>query len=135
MGAGLSDVVPRVAGLLDLILNIVALLLWFNWRAGGIKTAPPGVVSLAGTLQRTEVAEPQRWFSFGCLAALLFIRPLLALLPDWVEGELDGAPRFDRDHAAVSKRFAEPDVFVFDAGFRGGVGNCLWIVAIAFGGE
>jgi hypothetical protein len=77
MATGLSEVIPRVAGLLDFILNIIGLLLWFNWRAGGLKTAPTGIVSLAGTLQRTEVIEPQRWFSFACLLALLLIRPLI----------------------------------------------------------
>jgi hypothetical protein len=77
MGGGLSEVVPSVAGLLDLILNVVGLLLWFNWRAAGIKTPAPGGISLAGTLQRIEALEPQRWFSFGCLVALLVIRPLL----------------------------------------------------------
>jgi hypothetical protein len=77
MGGGLSEFVPKVAGLLDLILNIVGLLLWFNWRAAGMKTPAPGAISLAGTLQRTETLEPQRWFSFGCLIALLVVRPLL----------------------------------------------------------
>jgi hypothetical protein len=74
---GLSEVIPTVAGLLDFVLNIVGLLLWFNWRAGGLKTPAAGTVSLAGTLQRTEVMEPQRWFSFGCLFALLALRPLI----------------------------------------------------------
>src|SRR4051794_12995711 len=77
MAGGLSEFVPTVGGLLDLILNLVGLLLWFNWRAAGIKTPAPGAISLAGTLQRTETLEPQRWFSFGCLLALLFVRPLL----------------------------------------------------------
>ena len=77
MGNGISDIVPRVATLLDFLLNIVGLLLWFNWRASGLKLAAPGVVSLAATIQRTESLEPRRWFSFGCLIALLFIRALV----------------------------------------------------------
>ncbi len=77
MGEGFSDGVQRMAGLLDFILNVVGLLLWFNWRAGGMKVAPVNTVSLAGTLKSAEVVEPQRWFSFGCLVALLTIRPLL----------------------------------------------------------
>src|SRR5437870_5797493 len=77
MGGGLTEVVPAAAGLLNLLLNVVALLLWFNWRSGGLKTPLPGTVSLAATLQRVEIIEPQRWFSFGCLLALLLIRPLL----------------------------------------------------------
>src|SRR5438132_4173685 len=77
MGNGLSEIVPKIAGLVDFLLNIVGLLLWFNWRASGLKLAAPGVVSLAATIQRTEVMEPRRWFSFGCLLALLFIRALV----------------------------------------------------------
>lgn len=73
----MGDLVAKAAGLLDFILNIVALLLWFNWRASGVRLAAPGVVSLASTIQRTEMIEPRRWFSFGCLVALLFIRALL----------------------------------------------------------
>ena len=59
------------------LLNIVGLLLWFNWRASGIRLAAPGVVSLAATIQRTEVIEPRRWFSFACLIALLFVRAII----------------------------------------------------------
>jgi hypothetical protein len=77
MGNGVSDIVPRVATLLDFILNVVGLLLWFNWRASGLKLAAPGVVSLAATIQRTELIEPRRWFSFGCLLALLLVRALV----------------------------------------------------------
>jgi hypothetical protein len=77
MGRGVSDIVPIVAGLLDFLLNVVGLLLWFNWRASGLKLAAPGVVSLAAAIQRTEILEPRRWFSFACLIALLIIRALV----------------------------------------------------------
>src|SRR5688500_8040454 len=77
MGGGMTDLAPKVAALLDFLLNIVALLLWFNWRASGLKLAQPSVVSLASALHRTESIEPRRWFSFACLIALLFIRSLL----------------------------------------------------------
>jgi hypothetical protein len=77
MGKGFSEIVPIIAGLLDFLLNVVGLLLWFNWRASGIKLAAPGVVSLAATIQRTDIIEPRRWFSFACLIALLIIRALL----------------------------------------------------------
>jgi hypothetical protein len=77
MGNGISHIVPIVAGLVDLLLNFVGLLLWFNWRASGFKLAAPGVVSLAATIQHTEAAEPRRWFSFACLVALLIVRSLI----------------------------------------------------------
>lgn len=73
----MGDLAAKIGGLVDFALNIVGLLLWFNFRASGLKMAQPGVVSLAGTLQRTEVVEPRRWFSLGCLAALLVVRALL----------------------------------------------------------
>ena len=77
MGNGINDIVPTVATLLDFLLNVVGLLLWFNWRASGLRLAPPGVVSLAATIQRTELIEPRRWFSFGSLIALLIVRALV----------------------------------------------------------
>src|ERR1051325_6400314 len=77
MGNGVNDLVPKVAGLLAFLLNVVGLLPWFNWRASGIRLAAPGVVSLAATLQKTEGMEPRRWFSFASLVALLFIRALI----------------------------------------------------------
>jgi hypothetical protein len=77
MGNGINDFVPKAATLLDFLLNVVGLLLWFNWRASGLRLAPPGVVSLAATIQRTEVIEPRRWFSFGCLIVLLIVRALV----------------------------------------------------------
>src|SRR3954465_4846234 len=77
MGNGISDFVPRVATLLDFLLNLVGLLLWFNFRASGLKLAAPGVVSLAATIQRTESIEPRRWFSFSCLIALLIVRAVI----------------------------------------------------------
>jgi hypothetical protein len=77
MGNGINDIVPKAATLLDFLLNVVGLLLWFNWRASGFKLAAPGVVSLAATIQRTEIIEPRRWFSFGSLIALLLVRALV----------------------------------------------------------
>jgi hypothetical protein len=77
MGNGVSQIVPIIAGLLDFLLNLVGLLLWFNWRASGLKLAAPGVVSLAATIQRTDIIEPRRWFSFACLVGLLVVRSLV----------------------------------------------------------
>ena len=49
-------------GLLDFILNLVGLLLWFNWRAARFdplsKFTP---ATLAGTLRRAEKTSFRRW--------------------------------------------------------------------------
>lgn len=76
MGNTLNELVPRLAGLIDFILNIVGLLLWFNWRAAGLKLVEPRAMSLAGALQRTTTPEQGRWFSLVALFILLFVRAL-----------------------------------------------------------
>lgn len=79
--------------LLDFILNLVGLLLWFNWRAAQFdplsKSTP---ATLAGTLRRAETSRLQRWHLPLVLLGLLLIRaPLYAMVGgalNWV-GKLD----------------------------------------------
>ncbi len=64
-------------GLLDFILNLVGLLLWFNWRAARFdplfKSTP---ATLAGTLRRAEKTSLKSWhLPFGILG-LLVVRAL-----------------------------------------------------------
>lgn len=67
--------------LLDFILNLVGLLLWFNWRAARfdpISTSRPA--TLAGTIRRAEKATLQRWHLPFVLVGLLLLRaPLYAM--------------------------------------------------------
>jgi uncharacterized protein YggT (Ycf19 family) len=62
-------------GLLDFILNLVGLLLWFNWRAARFdplsKFTP---ATLAGTLRRAEKTSFRRWHLPLALLGLLFLR-------------------------------------------------------------
>jgi len=65
-------------GLLDFILNLVGLLLWFNWRAAWFdplsKSTP---ATLAGTLRRAEKTHFKRWhLPLGLLGLLLLRAPL-----------------------------------------------------------
>jgi uncharacterized protein YggT (Ycf19 family) len=64
--------------LIDLILNIVGLLFWFNWRAVRFdplaKTTP---ATLMGTLRRAEPSRFRRWHLLAALAGLLLLRALL----------------------------------------------------------
>ena len=65
-------------GLLDFILNLVGLLLWFNWRAARFdplsKFTP---ATLAGTLRRAEKTSLKRWHLPLALAGLIVIRALI----------------------------------------------------------
>lgn len=61
--------------LLDFILNLVGLLLWFNWRAARfdpISMSRPA--TLAGTIRRAEKATFKRWHVPFALLGLLLLR-------------------------------------------------------------
>src|ERR1051325_2593000 len=62
-------------GLIDFILNIAGLLLWFNWRSVRLdpfaRTVP---ATLAGTVRRAEPRRLRRWQFVAALGALLFVR-------------------------------------------------------------
>jgi uncharacterized protein YggT (Ycf19 family) len=61
--------------LIDFILNIAGVLLWFNWRAVRfdplVKTTP---ATLTGTLRRAEPSRFRRWHLLAALAGLLLAR-------------------------------------------------------------
>lgn len=63
--------------LIDFILNLAALLLWFNWRAARIDplaTATPS--TLAGTLRRAGKASFTRWHLPAAIAGLILLRAI-----------------------------------------------------------
>lgn len=63
--------------LIDLILNLVALTLWWNWLA--IRFDPlarTSAASLIGTLRKADPVRPKRWRSLAALFALLFFRAI-----------------------------------------------------------
>jgi uncharacterized protein YggT (Ycf19 family) len=66
--------------LLDFILNVVGLLLWFNWRAARFDPLTPGTAAtLAGTLRRAEKSKLRRWhLPLGLLGLLVLRIPLYA---------------------------------------------------------
>jgi hypothetical protein len=62
--------------LIDLILNLAALLLWLNWRAidfGAISSPRVSIVSNLKKLNRS----PSRWIFLGILIALLVVRAII----------------------------------------------------------
>ncbi len=62
-------------GLVDLILNGAALLLWLHWRAlGFVRSTPAARVSLLSTLKKAESAGRGRWIYLTGLLALLILR-------------------------------------------------------------
>lgn len=65
-------------GIVDFILNLAALLLWFNWRAvrfDPLNRRTPA--TLMGTLRPAAPKKFRRWPLPAALAALLFLRALL----------------------------------------------------------
>lgn len=79
--------------LLDFILNLVGLLLWFNWRAARFDPLSQFTpATLAGTLRRAEKSRLSRWhLPFGLLALLLLRVPIYILFGrqlNWV-GSVD----------------------------------------------
>lgn len=61
--------------LIHFILNLVALLLWLNWRAGGMSAATrPSVLSLVSALKKTDPPGPNRWLYLLALMLLLVLR-------------------------------------------------------------
>jgi hypothetical protein len=63
--------------LLHSILNLVALLLWVNWRGMGFKEYVPYRSTLIHTLRTAEPEPQRRWGYLLGLAGLLFFRGLL----------------------------------------------------------
>jgi uncharacterized protein YggT (Ycf19 family) len=88
--------------LLDLILNIAALLLWISWRAVPFdpfsRTRP---ATLTGTLRRANPAQTKRWHFLAALGILLVVR---ALFYWWIGAALDWAPGLKLGAISVSFR-------------------------------
>lgn len=62
---------------LNALLNLIALLLWLNWRAVRLTAATrPGALTLASTLKRVEKRPVNRWPSMAGLLALLGLRSM-----------------------------------------------------------
>ena len=64
-------------GIVDFILNLAALLLWFNWRAVGfdpLNRRTPA--TLMGTLRPAAPQKFRRWHLPVVIAGLLFLRAL-----------------------------------------------------------
>ena len=62
---------------LDLLLNLVALLLWLNWRGMGFQRPGPYRSSLLHTLRIATPPRPRRWRYLAGLVVLLVARALL----------------------------------------------------------
>src|SRR5262245_44774306 len=63
--------------IIDFILNLVALLLWFNWRTARFDPlAGSTPATLAGTLRRAGTPTLKNWLLPLSIPALLFLRAL-----------------------------------------------------------
>lgn len=101
---------------LDAILNLVAFLLWFNWRAHDQIPGEPARVSVLANLQRSRVRGVRRWTYFALLLAVLAVRGLVG----WHLGSaLDWTPAVDLGvvalpfHSAFPARMLLHSIFSF----------------------
>jgi uncharacterized protein YggT (Ycf19 family) len=89
-------------GLIDLILNLAGLLLWFSWQA---RLADPlritAAATLAGTLRAAEPRRPHRWPYLAGLISLLLLR---ALLYRQIGSPADWTPKLDLYFVVLSFR-------------------------------
>lgn len=95
-------------GLIDFILNLAGLLLWFAWSAARFdplaKTSP---ATLTGTLRRAEPSRTRRWPLLAAVPALLLVRAWfyrqLGPAVNWAAGLDLGAVTlyFRSDHFAL----------------------------------
>ena len=63
--------------LLDFLLNLIALLLWLNWRGMGLQRPGPYGSSLLHTLRSAAPPRPRRWRYLAGLVVLLGVRALV----------------------------------------------------------
>ena len=80
-------------GIIDSILNLVALLLWFNWRTARFDPlAGSTPATLAGTLRRASAPTLKNWLLPLAIPALLLLRALfywqIGGAPGWI-GRID----------------------------------------------
>lgn len=64
-------------GIIDFILNLACVLLWFNWQSARLaQAAPSSPVSLLATLKRAEPRPNRGWLSLSFLLVVLALRSL-----------------------------------------------------------
>src|SRR5438105_11021691 len=87
---------------IDLILNILALLLWLSWRSFGfdplVKSAP---ATLVGTLKRAEPKQLRAWQVSALLIAIILLRALLYWL---VGAPVDWTPKLNLEFVVLPFR-------------------------------
>jgi uncharacterized protein YggT (Ycf19 family) len=88
--------------LLDLILNLTALLLWISWRTLPFDPWAKGrPATLTGTLRRAEPGQSKAWHLLAALVGLLIAR---ALFYWWIGAALDWTPGIKLGAITVSFR-------------------------------
>ena len=122
--------------LIDFILNLAGLLLWFNWwsaRFDPLAKSPP--VTLAGTLKRSEPTRLKRWHFLMALLGLLCFRGYLyrqlGLEVGWIaELDLGAITLFFR-----SGQPGKPELMLFYSALsfvRTLVLFYVWLLAVVF---
>lgn len=88
-------------GLIDLILNLAALLLWLNWRHAGSSPAATQGSLLLSTLRRADKPQQHRWRYLVAMIALVLLR---APVYSQLGYALNWTPKLDLGVIALSFR-------------------------------
>jgi len=96
---------------IDLILNLAALMLWLNWRAARAPERARGAPGMLGATVRRVDAASLGWFWVSCLLLLLGLRGFFY----WKAGqEVDWTPSISLGPVVLTFRSDRPDrIFLF----------------------
>lgn len=117
--------------LIDFLLNLAGLLLWFNWRALRLETPPETANTFAGLLKPAEPRRARGWLLLLALLGLLGIR---AVLYHQLGSAADWTPRLNLGVVALafrSDRFGAVALFSLLSFLRVLLVSYFWLVVLA----
>ena len=121
-------------GVVNVILNLAGLLLWFNWRSVRFDPLAKSVpATLTGTLRRAEPSRLKRWHPLAALGGLLVLRAILY----WQVGSaVDWTPAFPLSSLDILIPFRSDSAWrmlLFSGlSFGGMLGVCyLWLLLLS----
>lgn len=117
--------------LIDFLLNLAGVLLWFNWRALRLETPPQTANSFAGLLKPAEPRRARGWLLLLALFGLLGIR---AVLYHQLGSAADWTPRLNLGVVVLafrSDRFGAVALFSLLSFLRLLLVSYFWLVVLA----
>jgi uncharacterized protein YggT (Ycf19 family) len=117
--------------LIDFLLNLAGLLLWFNWRALRLETPPQTANTFTGLL---KPADPQRARGWLLLLALLGLLGIRAVLYHQLGSAADWTPRLNLGMVVLAfrcDRFGAVALFSLLSFLRLLLTSYFWLVVLA----